>query len=68
MLVGTENTPVCESTDIIWYMDNNFKGEVNLQAAFDKDEGVVRQRYNDFLEIYKEWNQELVDGFSLGTI
>ena len=42
MLVGTDNTPVTESTDIIWYMDNNFKGDLNLQAAFDKDEGIVR--------------------------
>ena len=63
MIYGNDNKPVCESAEIIKYMDPNFDGQLKLNAEVEADE-TLRQRFDELYNLWKEWDN---DGYTFGT-
>ena len=65
MLVGPECQPVCESIDIIKYIEANFEGSGGrqLQAAVDANP-MYQERFDRLIALHEDWD---VDAFTYGT-
>jgi len=44
MLVGTDNKPICESANIIEYIDSKFQGKSKLLGEIEADP-IFKERY-----------------------
>ena len=64
MLVGVENKPICESANIITYIDKEFEGTCKLQACVEADPTLL-ERYNTFYKLHEEWD---VEPYSFGSL
>ena len=58
------NKPVCESMDIVLYMDKTFEGKCQLDKEIAASPA-VQQRYDEFMTMY---DGVMVEPFSFGTI
>ena len=65
MLVGPECQPVCESIDIIKYIEANFEGKEGrkLQAAVEANP-MYQERFDQLIALHEGWD---VDAFTYGT-
>ena len=46
MFVGVDNTPICESAQIMTYIDENFQGKCQLQKQVKENE-TFQLRYDE---------------------
>ena len=51
---GATNQPVCESVDIVKYMDENYEG-IKLMGPINK-EPVYKDRFNKLMDCYNAFN------------
>lgn len=61
MIVGAEQTPVCESANIIAYMDEQFEGKSKLTPTDEQQ----KARYQELYDKHEGWH---VENYSLSKM